>query len=264
MKRHSIRFALSLAGLLIAAGTASAHDTTQVAPPPATQPAPQVAPTNPVPAPPVQVMPTQVVTPQLPPAPPALVPERSIEDIRRSLETARGREQAFRANLEYAKTRVATAKSQVALKRDQVKMQQARAKSAKQTGSEGERIAAETSRKIEGTWLKVAEAAQQVEQGRLNALEERIELEKQFAREYDLELELAQRRTERDGIAATPGMTPDRVSAADRVIVEMERRTLQQMRTNAGQEGDVANKEKALADRRLKLLETWTRASGGR
>ena len=195
------------------------------------------------------------------PAAPAIrvVPIRSRDDLRRALDDARMHERDAEATLARATDERAQAKARIEVKKRELSTIDARRKLADTQKDEGAKVALNAEKRAAEAERKLAERLDAVYESEIELAKKSRDLGRADQKALDLELELAERRTERDRAGQTD---PAGVRRLEQVIVELEGRVLEARRDRAGVAKDVAGREQKIAERRIALHKAHLEASG--
>jgi len=195
------------------------------------------------------------------PAAPAIrvVPIRSRDDLRRALDDARMHERDAEATLARATDERAQAKARIEVKKRELATIDARRKLADTQKDEGAKVALNAEKRAAEAERKLAERLDAVYESEIELAKKSRDLGRADQKALDLELELAERRTERDRAGQTD---PAGVRRLEQVIVELEGRVLEARRDRAGVAKDVAGREQKIAERRIALHKAHLEASG--
>jgi len=197
------------------------------------------------------------------PAAPAIrvVPVRSRADLRRALDDARMHEQEAEATLARATDERAQAKARIEVKKHEIETIEARRKLADTQKDESAKVALKVEKRTAEAERKLAERLDQVYESQIELARKSRDLGRADQKTLDLELELAERREERDRAGQTDAVALRRL---DEVIVTLEGRVLEARRDRAGVAEDVAGREKKIAERLIALHKAYVEASGTR
>ena len=195
------------------------------------------------------------------PAAPAIrvVPIRSRDDLRRALDDARMHERDAEATLARATDERAQAKARIEVKKRELATIDARRNLADTQKDEGAKVALNAEKRAAEAERKLAERLDAVYESEIELAKKSRDLGRADQKALDLELELAERRTERDRAGQTD---PAGVRRLEQVIVELEGRVLEARRDRAGVAKDVAGREQKIAERRIALHKAHLEASG--
>jgi hypothetical protein len=190
-----------------------------------------------------------------------VIPARSAARIRVELDAARAADREADAWIGEASSRRAQTKALIEAKKQEEAGVDTRMKLAKKGKQEADKAALEAEKRVverQREFLERRDALHSAEFDRAKAAK-LLALADQKA--LEMELQLAERRTERTRVAgkdATAALTHDEV------IHELERRTLEAQRQRAEAAKDVASRDQDIARRRLELYTAQMAAGGNR
>jgi hypothetical protein len=180
-----------------------------------------------------------------------LVPRRSVDDIRADIGRAR---RDGRAALDARGTAAELNLRSDALIADQkqlIERLDARLKVAKDAKREAEVVGLEVEKKTAERAKELLEKRKALREAEIDLAKAGQELAAAAERAYGLEAELASQRA---AAGVSDGGTSRSVSGR-RILREVEKRTLEEMKSMAEREIDYAERGKRLAERRLEVLE---------
>jgi hypothetical protein len=185
---------------------------------------------------------------------------RSVERIRREIEEARLDQRE--AETEYAEQQglEGQVKAMVEVKKQEVSTLDAQRKLAEKSKQEAEVASFEAEKKDAERHKQFLEKRVALHQAEKDAAKARKNLAESSEKALELELQLANRRGDRDRATSDAAAT----MRHENVIRELERKVLEAQRLEAEREKQVADKHQDIAKRRLELYQAQSAAVGGR
>lgn len=195
-----------------------------------------------------------------------LVPARTVAEIRRDFEGARARETAAQAALGRARDQIARAQARIEVKKKELETIDARINLARKSAQDAERRALESQKKVHEIELSMLERRKDLHQAEEQAARAGKDYAAAAARAYEIEIDLAGKRSEHAGVglgvaATTPAGMVSKLEAGMRGL---ERRTLDAQKEQASRNQELSRRERELAEIRLKLFEAQWAVLGGR
>ena len=186
---------------------------------------------------------------------------RSTDRIRRGIEEARLDQRE--AETEYAEQQglEGQVKAMVEVKKQEVSTLDAQRKLAEKSKQEAEVASFEAEKKDAERHKQFLEKRVSLHQAEKDAARARKNLAQASQKALELELQLANRRADRDRTASTD---PGASMRHENVIRELERKVLEAQKTEAEREKQVADKHQDIAKRRLELYQAQAAAGGHR
>ena len=211
-----------------------------------------------------QEPPPEGTVPDRIPAAPAVtvVPIRSERFLRDALDDTRMHDREAEATLSRATEERAQARARIEVKKREIATIDARRKLADREKHEGAKAGLAIEKRAAEAERKLAERLDAVYESEIELARKSRDLARAEQRALELELELGERRAERNRLAHTEAASASRLES---VIVALERRVLEARRAQASASKDVATRREKIADRRLQLFEAnleATRRSG--
>jgi multidrug efflux pump subunit AcrA (membrane-fusion protein) len=263
---------------------AAAQDTSAASVPPTQDSTPQgYAPAEPAPAPAVapapapaaQPAPTPAAAAAPAPAPAApnraavlsrlgfveILSPRSPDRLRRGIEEARTDQREAEAEYSQQEALEDQVKAMVEVKKQEVSTLDAQRKLAEKSKQEGEVATFEAEKKDAERHKQFLERRVSLHQAEKDAARARKNLAESTQKALELELQLANRRADRDRTATTDAAATMR---HENVIRDLERKVLEAQRAEADREKQVADKHQDIAKRRLELYQAQVTAGGDR
>ncbi|MBA3892514.1 MAG: hypothetical protein H0X69_02305 [Gemmatimonadales bacterium] len=240
------------------------------------EPAPVAAPgAEPAPAPAAAVAPTAAPAPA-PVAPSTastraaalsslgfveILTPRSTDRIRRAIEEAKLDQREAETEYREQQGLESQVKAMVDVKKQEVSTLDAQRKLAEKSKQEAEVASFAAEKRDAERHKQFLEKRVSLHQAEKDAARARKNLGEASQRALELELQLADRRADRDRTASTdPGAT----MRHENVIRELERKVLEAQRTEADREKQVADRHQDIAKRRLELYQAQAAATGNR
>ncbi len=185
---------------------------------------------------------------------------RSVERIQRQIDEAKSDQRE--AETEYAEQQglEGQVKAMVEVKKQEVSTLDAQRKLAEKSKQEAEVASFEAEKKDAERHKQFLEKRVALHQSEKDAAKAKKNLAEASQKALELELQLANRRADRDRAASDPAAT----MRHENVIRELERKVLEAQRVEAEREKQVADKHQDIAKRRLELYQAQSAAVGGR
>jgi hypothetical protein len=186
---------------------------------------------------------------------------RSPDRIRRAIEDAKLDEREAETEYNEQQALEGQVKAMVEVKKQEVSTLDAQRKLAEKTKQEGEVATFEAEKKDAERHKQFLEKRVSLHQAEKDAAKARKSLAEATQKSLELELELANRRADRDRTATTDAAATMRHES---VIRQLERKVLDAQRVEADREKQVADKHQDIAKRRLELYQAQGAATGNR
>lgn len=186
---------------------------------------------------------------------------RPVDRIRREIEEARIDQREAEAEVADRQGLEQQVKAMVEVKKQEISTLDAQRKLAEKSKQEAEVAAFEAEKKDAERHKQFLERRVSLHQAEKDAAKARKSLAEATQKALELELQLANRRGERDRTAGTDAAVAMR---HENVIRELERKVLEAQRTAAEREKQVADKHQDIAKRRLELYQAQAAAIGAR
>lgn len=190
-----------------------------------------------------------------------VIPARSVERIRNELLSAKAEEREADARISETTSQREHTKSMIEVKKRELSTVDARIKLADKQKAEADKTTLTAEKKVgerQKTFLERRGALHGAELDQAKAAKRRADVAQKA---LELELQLAERRSDRARVATTD---PTLALQHDEVIRELERKTLEAQREQAEAAKDVAAKDQDIAKRRLELYQAQMVAGGHR
>jgi colicin import membrane protein len=190
-----------------------------------------------------------------------VIPARSVERIRNELVSAKADEREADARISETNSQRERTKSMIEVKKRELSTVDARIKLADKQKAEADKTTLTAEKKVgerQKQFLQRREALHGAELDQAKAAKRRADVAQKA---LELELQLAERRSDRARVATTD---PTLALQHDEVIRELERKTLEAQREQAEAAKDVAARDQDIAKRRLDLYQAQMAASGNR
>lgn len=189
-----------------------------------------------------------------------LVPPRDTVTIKKNLRAATEAAAMAETRRQQAETMRLGARSTIESKKVQIGRLKERIAVAKKEDREADRLGMEAERKAAEREIDLLKRREELRQAEIDLEATRADQANLTAKALQLELQLATRRASR-GRAPVGGAG---AASLDRVIGELEKQTLEAQRLQAASNGQVADREIYVIDRRLWLLDAQQRVLGGK
>jgi hypothetical protein len=186
---------------------------------------------------------------------------RSADRLQREIEEARLDQREAEAEIRDRQGLEAQVKAMVEVKKQEISTLDAQRKLAEKSKQEAEVASFEAEKKDAERHKQFLERRVSLHQAEKEAAKARKSLAQATLKALELELQLTNRRGQRDRLAATDAAGALRQEG---VIRELERKVLEAQRSQADREKQVADKHQDIAKRRLELYQAQTAAVGGR
>ncbi len=189
-----------------------------------------------------------------------LVQSRDTAEIQRDIEQAdQARTSASEAE-KVAKEQKSQAAARIEEKKQAISVNKDKLKAAKKAKNEAETLLLKTEENALKRDKDLYEERESLRDAEIDLAVKRKELASLMKQAYDLELQLAIKRGEQP-VTSVSG--PESARAA-RVLVDLEKATLEMQKKVADKQGEVADGAKKVADRQLKTLEAQRNIYGGK
>jgi hypothetical protein len=186
---------------------------------------------------------------------------RSSERIRRAIEDARADQREAEAEYSEQVGLEGQVKAMVEVKKQEVSTLDAQRKLAEKSKQEAEVASFEAEKKDAERHKQFLEKRVSLHQAEKEAAKARKNLGAAAQKALEIELQLANRRADRDRTATTD---PAATMRHEGVIRELERKVLDAQRIQADREKQVADRHQDIARRRLELYQAQGAAGGNR
>jgi hypothetical protein len=186
---------------------------------------------------------------------------RSPDRIRGAIEEARTDQREAEAEYSQQQGLEDQVKAMVEVKKQEVSTLDAQRKLAEKSKQEGEVATFEAEKKDAERHKQFLERRVSLHQAEKDAARARKNLAESSQKALELELQLANRRADRDRTATTDAAATMR---HENVIRDLERKVLEAQRVEAEREKQVADKHQDIAKRRLELYQAQVAAGGNR
>jgi hypothetical protein len=186
---------------------------------------------------------------------------RSPDRIRRAIEEAKIDQREAEAEYSEQQGLEGQVKAMVEVKKQEASTLDAQRKLAEKSKQEGEVATFEAEKKDAERHKQFLEKRVSLHQAEKDAAKARKNLAESTQKALELELQLANRRADRDRTAATDAAATMR---HENVIRDLERKVLEAQRVQAERERQVADKHQDIAKRRLELYQAQGAAGGNR
>jgi hypothetical protein len=186
---------------------------------------------------------------------------RSPDRLRRDIEEARTDQREAEAEYSQQEALEDQVKAMVEVKKQEVSTLDAQRKLAEKSKQEGEVATFEAEKKDAERHKQFLERRVSLHQAEKDAARARKNLAESTQKALELELQLANRRADRDRTATTDAAATMR---HENVIRDLERKVLEAQRAEAEREKQVADKHQDIAKRRLELYQAQVTAGGNR
>jgi hypothetical protein len=186
---------------------------------------------------------------------------RPTDRIRREIEEARMDQREAEAEAADRQGLESQVKAMVEVKKQEISTLDAQRKLAEKSKQEAEVASFEAEKKDAERHKQFLEKRVSLHQAEKDAAKARKSLAESTQKALELELQLANRRAERDRTAGTDAAAAMR---HENVVRELERKVLEAQRTQAEREKQVADKHQDIAKRRLELYQAQAAAAGSR
>jgi hypothetical protein len=186
---------------------------------------------------------------------------RSPDRIRGAIEEARTDQREAEAEYSQQQGLEDQVKAMVEVKKQEVSTLDAQRKLAEKSKQEGEVASFEAEKKDAERHKQFLERRVSLHQAEKDAARARKNLAESSQKALELELQLANRRADRDRTATTDAAATMR---HENVIRDLERKVLEAQRVEAEREKQVADKHQDIAKRRLELYQAQVAAGGNR
>ena len=186
---------------------------------------------------------------------------RSTDRIRRAIEEAKLDQREAETEYREQQGLESQVKAMVDVKKQEVSTLDAQRKLAEKSKQEAEVASFAAEKRDAERHKQFLEKRVSLHQAEKDAARARKNLGEASQRALELELQLADRRADRDRTASTdPGAT----MRHENVVRELERKVLEAQRTEADREKQVADRHQDIAKRRLELYQAQAAATGNR
>lgn len=186
---------------------------------------------------------------------------RSADWIQREIEEARLDQREAEAELRQRQGLEDQVKAMVEVKKQEISTLDAQRKLAEKSKQEAEVAGFEAEKKDAERHKQFLERRVSLHQAEKEAAKARKSLAESTLKALELELQLTNRRAQRDRVAGADAAGALRQEG---VIRELERKVLEAQRSQADREKQVADKHQDIAKRRLELYQAQAAAVGGR
>ena len=186
---------------------------------------------------------------------------RPVDRIQRAIEEARIDQREAEAEYNEQQGLESQVKAMVEVKKQEVSTLDAQRKLAEKSKQEAEVASFEAEKKDAERHKEFLEKRVSLHQAEKDAAKARKSFAESEQKALELELQLANRRADRDRTATTD---PAATMRHENVIRELERKVLEAQRTEADRQKQVADKRQAIAKRRLELYQAQRAAVGSR
>ena len=186
---------------------------------------------------------------------------RSADRIQRAIEEAKLDQREAEAEYSEQQGLEGQVKAMVEVKKQEVSTLDAQRKLAEKSKQEAEVASFEAEKKDAERHKQFLEKRVSLHQAEKDAAKARKNLAESTQKALELELQLANRRADRDRTAATDAAATMR---HENVIRDLERKVLEAQRVQADREKQVADKHRDIARRRLELYQAQGAAGGNR
>jgi hypothetical protein len=186
---------------------------------------------------------------------------RSPDRIQRAIEEAKIDQREAEAEYSEQQGLEGQVKAMVEVKKQEASTLDAQRKLAEKSKQEGEVATFEAEKKDAERHKQFLEKRVSLHQAEKDAARARKNLAESTQKALELELQLANRRADRDRTAATDAAATMR---HENVIRDLERKVLEAQRVQAERERQVADKHQDIAKRRLELYQAQGAAGGNR
>jgi hypothetical protein len=186
---------------------------------------------------------------------------RSADRLRQEIEEAKLDQREAEADVRERQGLEDQVKAMVEVKKQEASTLDAQRKLAEKSKQEAEAASFEAEKKDAERHKQFLEKRVSLHQAEKDAAKARKSLAEATQKALELELQLANRRAERDRTASTDAAGAMR---HENVIRELERNVLEAQRAQADREKQVADKHQDIARRRLELYQAQSAAVGGR
>jgi len=259
------------------APTAAAPAPTPTAPAPAPAVAPAPTPTPPAaaaPAPAPAAAPTPAPAAAAVPTSPTagrtvaealgfidVIPVRSTQRIQTELEAAKAAEREADARIQEASSQRSQTKAMVEVKKQEGSTINARIKLADKQKQDADKASLEAEKTVTERQRQFLERREALHAAEVDQAKAAKRLAQSDQKALQMEMQLADRRADRDRVAGTDATATLR---HDEVIRELERKTLEAQQQRAEAAKDLASRDQDIAKRRLDLYQAQIAASGNR
>lgn len=186
---------------------------------------------------------------------------RSTDRIQRAIEAAKLDQREADAEYNEQEGLEGQVKAMVEVKKQEVSTLDAQRKLAEKSKQEAEVATFEAEKKDAERHKQFLEKRVSLHQAEKDAAKARKNLAESTEKALELELQLANRRADRDRTSATDAAATMR---SENVIRDLERKVLEAQRLEAEREKQVADKHQGIAKRRLELYQAQVAAGGNR
>jgi hypothetical protein len=186
---------------------------------------------------------------------------RPVERIQREIEEARLDQREAEAEIRERQGLEDQVKAMVEVKKQEISTLDAQRKLAEKSKQEAEVAGFEAEKKDAERHKQFLERRVSLHQAEKEAAKARKSLAESTLKALELELQLGNRRAQRDRVAGADAAAALRQEG---VIRELERKVLEAQRGQADREKQVADRHQDIAKRRLELYQAQTAAVGGR
>jgi hypothetical protein len=186
---------------------------------------------------------------------------RSPDRIQRAIEEAKSDQREAEAEYSEQQGLEGQVKAMVEVKKQEVSTLDAQRKLAEKSKQEGEVATFEAEKKDAERHKQFLEKRVSLHQAEKDAARARKNLAESTQKALELELQLANRRADRDRTASTDAAATMR---HENVVRDLERKVLEAQRVEAEREKQVAEKHQDIAKRRLELYQAQVAAGGNR
>ena len=186
---------------------------------------------------------------------------RPADRIQREIEEAKTDRQEAEAEIRDREGLESQVKAMVEVKKQEISTLDAQRKLAEKSKQEGEVASFEAEKKDAERHKQFLEKRVSLHQAEKDAAKARRSMAEATQKALELELQLANRRADRDRASGTDAATAMRHES---VVRELERKVLEAQRLQAEREKQVADKHQDIAKRRLELYQAQVAAGGGR
>ncbi len=189
-----------------------------------------------------------------------MVQPRDLTEIQRDIDMAEQLQISATEAERVAQAQRSAAKSRIDEKKQALSTNKSKLKAAKDAKNEAEILLLQSEEKALERDKKLQEERESLRDAEIDLAKKRMELAALMKQAFDLERQLAIRRGEQ---AETSVSGPETARAA-RVVVDMEKATLEMQKKVADKQGEVAGRAKTVVDRQLKTLEAQQNVYSGK
>lgn len=192
-----------------------------------------------------------------------LIPLRTLDEIQSDISAAKTALQVARARMPVFEGAEKQAQIQVDPWKKEIDLTNSKIDVAKKEKNESSKVALEAEKKALERRKSLAENNHQLRKAETEVAKAELEQIEADLKAWELELELARHRSEREELAKA-GTEGVGLAAVDQMIRDLEKKALEAQKDSADKSSKCADKEKNVVNKRLAILETQNKIMTGK